>query len=105
MIVSKETIATATGTMMSAVGTALQPDQVMMYISLGITILGGIITLITAVWNLVARIKAWHKKAMEDGKIDDAEKEELKGIIKEGLDEGKQALDTISNATKKKGEK
>ena len=105
MNISKETIASTTGTIMSAVGTALQPDQVMMYISLGITILGGVITLITAIWNLVARIKAWHKKAMEDGKIDESEREELKEIIKEGIDESKQALDTIKNATKKKGGK
>ena len=105
MIISKETIASATGTIMSAVGTSMQPDEVLRYVSLGLTILGAIVTLVTAVWNLIAKVKAWHKKAMEDGKLDDAEKEELKGIIKEGIDEGKQAFETISNATKKKGEK
>jgi len=105
MIINKETIITAVGTAASAVGTALQPDEVLRYISIIITIIGGLITLITAIWGLVAKIKAWHKKAMEDGKIDESEKEELKGIIKEGISEGKQALDTIKNATKKKGEK
>lgn len=105
MIINKETIASATGTIMSAVGTSLQPDEVLRYISLVITIIGGLITLVTAIWGLVVKIKAWHKKAMEDGVIDDAEKEELKGIVKEGINEGKQALDTISNATKKKGGK
>lgn len=105
MNISKETIVSATGTIMSAVGTSIQPDEVLRYVSLVITIVGGLITLVTAIWGLIAKIKAWHKKAMEDGKIDDAEKEELKGIIKEGIDEGKQALDTITNATKKKGEK
>lgn len=105
MIISKETIAAAVGTATSAVGTALQPDEVLRYVSLIITILGALVTLITAIWGLVAKIKAWHKKAMEDGKIDESEKEELKGIIKEGIDEGKQALDTIKNATKKKGDK
>ena len=105
MIINKETIASASGTIMSAVGTSMQPDEVLRYISLFITIIGGLITLVTAIWGLVAKIKAWHKKAMEDGVIDDAEKEELKGIVKEGIDEGKQALDTITNATKKKGGK
>lgn len=105
MIINKETIASATGTIMAAVGTSIQPDEILRYVSLIITIIGGIITLVTAIWGLVAKIKAWHKKAMEDGKIDESEKEELEGIIKEGISEGKQALDTIKNATKKKGEK
>lgn len=105
MIINKETIASATGTIMSAVGTSIQPDEILRYVSLIITIIGGIITLVTAIWGLVAKIKAWHKKAMEDGKIDKAEMEELGGIVTEGISEGKQALDTIKNATKKKGEK
>lgn len=105
MFINKETIASATGTIMSAVGTSIQPDEILRYVSLIITIVGGLITLVTAIWGLVAKIKAWHKKAMEDGKIDESEKEELEGIIKEGISEGKQAFDTIKNATKKKGEK
>lgn len=104
MIFNKETIASATGTVMSVIGTSIQPDEVLRYVSLVITILGGLITLATAIWGLVAKIKAWHKKAMEDGKIDDAEKEELKGIIKEGINDGKQAIDNINKQIKKKGE-
>jgi hypothetical protein len=104
MIVNKETIATATGTALAAVGTSIQPDEILRYVSLIITIIGGLITLVTAIWGLVAKIKAWHKKAMEDGKIDDAEKEELKGIIKEGINDGKQAIDDINKQIKKKGE-
>ena len=105
MIINKETIASATGTIVSAIGTSMQPDELLRYISLGLTILGAMVTLVTAVWNLAVKIKAWHKRAMEDGKIDDDEKEELKAIVKEGINEGKQALDTIKDATKKKGGK
>lgn len=99
-----EFIASASGTGIAAVGTALQTDQVMMYISLVITIAGGIITLITGIVGLIARIKAWHKKAMEDGKITKEEVEELSGIIKDGINDGKQTIGDINNQIKKKGE-
>lgn len=99
-----EFIASATGTGIAAVGTALQTDQVMMYISLVITIAGGIITLITGIIGLVSRIKEWHKKAMEDGKITEEEVQELGRIIKEGINDGKQTVDNINNQIKKKGE-
>ena len=96
-----EFIASASGTGIAAVGTALQTDQVLMYISLAITIVGGIITLITGVIGLIARIKEWHKKAMEDGKITPDEYERLGGILKEGYDDAKQSVDNIKEATKK----
>ena len=104
MIINKETIASATGTVMSAVGTSIQPDEFLRYVSLVITILGGLITLVTAIWGLVAKIKAWHKKAMEDGKITQEEYEELGGIIKEGINDGKQTIENINKQIKKKGE-
>ena len=104
MIISKETIASATGTVMSAVGTSIQPDEILRYVSLIITIIGGIITLVTAIWGLVDKIKAWHKKAMEDGKITKEEAEELGGIIKEGIIDGKQTIENINKQIKKKGE-
>ena len=99
-----EFIASASGTGIAAVGTALQTDQVLMYISLAITIAGGIITLITGIFGLAARIRAWHKKAMEDGKITKEEVHELGEIVKEGINDGKQAIENINSQIKKKGE-
>ena len=99
-----EFIASASGTGIAAVGTALQTDQVMMYISLVITIAGGIITLITGIVGLIARIKSWHKKAMEDGKITKEEVEDLGVIIKDGINDGKQTIENINTKIKKKGE-
>lgn len=104
MIINKETIASATGTVMAAVGTSIQPDEILRYVSLIITIIGGLITLVTAIWGLVAKIKAWHKKAMEDGKITEEEFDELGNIVKEGISDGKQAIDDINKQIKKKGE-
>ena len=104
MIVNKETIASAIGTTFAAVGTSIQPDEVLRYASLIITIIGGIITLVTAIWGLVTKIKAWHKKAMEDGKITREEYDELGNIVKEGINDGKQAIENINNQIKKKGE-
>lgn len=104
MIINKETIASATGTVMAAVGTSIQPDEILRYVSLIITIIGGLITLITAIWGLVAKINAWHKKAMEDGKITEEELDELGNIVKEGISDGKQAIDDINKQIKKKGE-
>ena len=104
MIVNKETIASAVGTTFAAVGTSIQPDEVLRYVSLIITIIGGLITLVTAIWGLVAKIKAWHKKAMEDGKITKEEFDELGNIVKEGISDGKQAIDDINKQIKKKGE-
>lgn len=99
-----EFIASASGTGIAAVGTALQTDQVLMYISLAITIAGGIITLITGIFGLVARIRAWHKKAMEDGKITKEEVEELGEIVTDGINDGKQTIENIKSQIKKKGE-
>ena len=96
-----EFVASASGTGLAAVGTALQTDQVMMYISLVITIAGGIITLITGIVGLIARIKAWHKKAKADGVITEDEFDELGQIIKDGVNDGKQTIDDIKSKVKK----
>ncbi len=94
-------LASATGTALSATGTAMQPNDVLQTISIIITIAGGVVTLIFGILGLVDRIKKWHSKAMEDGKIDDDEKKELIGILKEGYDDAKQSVDNIKEATKK----
>lgn len=82
----------ATGT--SAVGTALQTNDVLQTISLVITILGGIVSLI------VLPLLTWWKNAKKDGKID---KEE----ISEGLDtlqEGIKGVKNIVDENNKKGD-
>ena len=82
------------GTVLSATGTAIQPSEVLQYISLGITIIGGLITLI------IIPLWTWWQKAHKDGKITEDE-------VKEGLDtaaEGiKQLQETLND--KKKGDK
>ena len=89
---SAELIGGLVGTSTSAVGTAIQPNQILQTISLVITIIGGIITIISALY-------VWFKKAKADGKIDKDEIEEGAKIIQEGIEEIKDALDD-----KKKGD-
>lgn len=81
------------GTSVSATGTALQTNEVLQTISLIITILGGIITIVFALYG-------WYQKAKADGKIDKDEIKEAVDIIKEGTEDIKDALDD-----KKKGDK
>lgn len=72
------------GTSLSAVGTALQMDEILKYVSLAITIIGGIISMIIIpLWN-------WYKEAKKDGKIDKKEIEEGIKIISDGSKDVKQ---------------
>ena len=89
---SAELIGGLVGTSTSAVGTVIQPNQILQTISLVITIIGGIITIVSALY-------VWFKKAKADGKIDKDEIEEGAKIIQEGIEEIKDALDD-----KKKGD-
>ena len=68
------------GTSTSAVGTALQTNDVLQTISLIITILGGIVTLI------VLPLLNWYRKAKQDGKITEDEIEEGIATLNDGLD-------------------
>ena len=81
------------GTSTSAVGTALQPNEVLQTISLVVTILGGVITIIAALYT-------WYKNAKKDGKIDKEEIDEAVEIIQNGVNDVKQVIDD----NKKKGE-
>lgn len=65
-----ELIGGLVGTSTSAVGTALQTNDVLQTISLIITILGGIVSLI------VIPILTWYKNAKKDGKITQEEIDE-----------------------------
>ena len=72
------------GTAISAVGTAAQVDEVLKYVSLGITILGGIISMI------IIPILNWYKESKRDGKITKEEIEEGVKIASEGVNGVKQ---------------
>ena len=77
------------GTSTSAVGTALQTNDVLQTISLIITILGGIVTLI------VLPLLNWYRKAKQDGKITEDE-------IKEGIETLNDGLDKLKKGDNQK---
>ena len=75
-----ELIGGAVGTGISAVGTAMQTNELLQTISLVITILGGLITFI------IMPLINWYQNAKKDGKIDKEEIQEGVKIIEDGLD-------------------
>ena len=101
-MIDKSTVICASCTAVSSAATAVQVNDVFFTVQLVISILCGVGTLLTIAINLIARIKEWHKKAMEDGKITKEEKEELKQIISDdGSEMIKVVKDTIDNLPKK----
>ena len=88
---NKEVIGATIGTSTSAVGTAIQPNQILSTISLILTIIGSCITIGMA-------IAAWWKKAHKDGKIDKDEVNELGEIIGDGI---KDIKDKVQKGEKK----
>lgn len=78
------------GTILSGLGTAIQTNDLLQMISLCLTIIGTILTIVMALVN-------WFRKAKKDGKIDEKELEEGISIIKDGVDEVKDALDNKEN--------
>lgn len=90
----KEFLGGFVGTMLSATGTALQPQEVLQIISLIITIIGAIISMI------IIPLLSWYKNAKKDGKITIDEVKEGAETLKEGIEGVKQTLDD-----KKKGDK
>ena len=93
-MINKELIGGATGTILSATGTALQPNEVLQTISLIITIIGAIISMI------VIPLLTWYKNAKKDGKITEDEIKEGLDTLQNGVEEVKETLDD-----KKKGDK
>ena len=85
----------AIGTALSAVGTAMQTNDILQTISLVITIIGGLITFI------IVPLVNWHRKAKEDGKID---KEQIGEAIDIVTDGSKKITDEI-NDKKEEGKK
>lgn len=82
------------GTALSAVGTGLQPNDVLEMISLIITIIGGIITFI------VMPLLSWYKKSKADGKIDADEAQEAIKIIADGSEKIKGQVDNDEKGKK-----
>ena len=83
------------GTVLSAIGTGLQTNEVLETISLIITIIGGIITFI------VMPLINWHKKSIgNDGKISNDEVQEVIKIITNGSEKIKEQVDNNEKGTK-----
>ena len=64
---------------LQAIFTAIQTDEVLRWISFGITILSALIT-------IAYNIYKWWRKSKEDGKISMDEVDELVDIVKDGSD-------------------
>ena len=88
---NKNVVGAMCGTIMSAVGTGLQTNEVLQTISLILTIIGTIITIVMAIIN-------WWKKAKKDDKISSDE-------INEGLDIIKNGVEDLNDIIKDKEEK
>lgn len=68
------------GTSISAVGTSIQTDEILQYISLVITIIGGLISMV------IIPLVNWYKQSKKDGKIDKEELQEGVQIISSGIE-------------------
>ena len=93
----KEILEGLFGTSLSAVGTALQTEDILRYVSLAITIIGGIISMI------VIPLVNWYRQAKQDGKISKEELEEGVKIISDGAEDIKQITSKGKEDTKKNG--
>lgn len=93
----KEILEGLFGTSLSAVGTVLQVDEILRYVSLAITIIGGIISMI------VIPLVNWSRQAKQDGKISKEELEEGVKIISDGAEDIKQIISKGKENTKKNG--
>ena len=87
-----ECIGSTICTAVAGTSTAIQPNQVLQYIQLAITIIAGLISIILG-------LRAWWKDAKKDGKIDKEEVEDALNIIGDGLNDIK---DKTQKGEKKK---
>ena len=83
------------GTVLSAIGTGLQTNEVLETISLVITIIGGVITFI-----ITPLINWYNKSKADDGKIDTNEIQEAIKIIADGSEKIKEQVDNNEKGTK-----
>lgn len=82
-----ELICGSIGTLLSAVGTGLQTNEVLQTISLVITIVGGLITFI------IMPLLSWYRNAKKDGKIDEKEINDAVNIVSDGSEKIKDEID------------
>ena len=75
----KDNLLDILGIGVQAIFTAIQTDEVLRWISFGITILSALIT-------IAYNIYKWWRKSKEDGKISMNEVDELVDIVKDGSD-------------------
>ena len=87
----KEIISGAVGTGLSAVGTAVQTNEILQTISLVITIVGAIISFI------IVPLITWYQNAKKDGKITKEELDDAKDIVIQG---GKEVKDQVDRKEK-----
>lgn len=92
MPLNKETKGGFIGTILSALGTGIQTNEVLQTISLIITITGSIITIAMAISN-------WWKQAKKDGKITKDEVKDGVNIIKDGT----KTINSLINKKDKEG--
>ena len=83
------------GTVLSAIGTGLQTNEVLETISLVITIIGGVITFI-----ITPLINWYNKSKANDGKISNDEVQEAIKIITNGSEKIKEQVDNNEKGTK-----
>ena len=82
------------GTVLSAIGTGLQTNEILETISLIITIIGGIITFI------IAPLLSWYNKSKADSKIDTNEIQEAIKIISNGSEKIKEQINNNEKGNK-----
>ena len=78
-------------TAVAGTSTAIQPNQVLQYVQLAITIIAGLISIILG-------LRAWWKDAKKDGKIDKDEVEDAINIVMGGA---KEIQDQVGKEKKK----
>ena len=82
------------GTVLSAIGTGLQTNEILETISLIITIIGGLITFI------ITPLISWYNKSKTDNKIDTNEVQEAIKIISNGSEKIKDQVDNNEKGKK-----
>ena len=82
-MMKEEIVGGIVGTSVSAVGTAAQTNDQLQTICLVITIIGGLLTIIT---TCVIPLIKWFINAKKDGKIDNEEAEEGKNLFLKLID-------------------
>lgn len=82
----KDNVFSIIGNSVAVVFTAIQTNEILQYISLGLTIFSVCVT-------IAYNIYKWYKKASADGKITEEEIKEGVDIIKDGINEAKDQID------------